>query len=66
MLVLVVTTATVIGYPLGAPEQACVEIRPLGHTRVNNTATGPIPYTVNTSSLSDGYVAGQAYPSKQL
>ena len=63
---MLVTTATVMGYPLGAPEQACVEIRPLGHTGTNNMATGPIPYTVNTSSLSDGYVGGGTYPSKQL
>ena len=56
--------ATVMGYPSGAPEQACVEISPLGHTAVDNMATGPVPYSVNISSLSTGYVGGQTYTSK--
>ena len=66
MLVLVVTATTVLGYPLGAPEPACVDIFPIGHnTTVENMATGPVPFTVDISSLNNGYTPGQSYRSKQ-
>ena len=56
--------ATVMGYPLGAPEQACADIRPLDHIAIDNMATGAVPYYVNISSLSDGYLGGQTYTGK--
>ena len=64
VIVLAVMAAAVMGYPLGAPEQACAEIRPLGHVAIGNMATGTVPYYVNISSFNDGYVGGQTYTSK--
>ena len=56
MLVLVVTATTVLGLPQGAPEQACADILPLGHTTPGNMATGAVPFTVDISSLNNGYI----------
>ena len=62
---LVVTSATVLGMPNGAPDGACPNIYPVGHAAVNNMANDTFPYYVNISSLSNGYVPGRNYASKQ-
>ena len=52
LLVLVVTVTTVLGLPMGAPEQACSTITPVGHTAVNNMASGSVPFNVDISSIN--------------
>ena len=61
MLLLVAAINTVVGYRTGAPSSACVTITP-GHG--GSDATGPVPFTVNISSLDDGYTPGETYISK--
>ena len=51
-----------VGYPSGAPNAACSSITP-SHSG-GNTATGSVPYKVNISSLTNGYVPGQSYTSE--
>ena len=63
LLVLVVTATTVLGLPMGAPEQACSTITPVGHTAVNNMATGSVPFNVDISSINSSYIPGQTYTS---
>jgi len=63
---LAVTVAAVMGYPSGAPESACGDLVPAGHTSPANSATGDVPFIVNTSSLDGGYVGGQSYTSEYL
>ena len=60
MLTLAVTITAVVGYPSGAPDFACSSMTPL-HT--SNTASGPVPFSVNISSLNHGYQPGQTYIS---
>ena len=60
VLLLVVTTTSVMGRSSGAPSAACATITP-GHG--TSTATGPVPFIVNISSLDGGYVPGQSYTS---
>ena len=45
----------------GAPPEACGTITPNHGT---STATGAVPYTVDISSLDDGYTPGENYTSK--
>ena len=62
MLLLGVTVPAVVGMSSGAPEGACTTITPEhGSNMPANTA---VPYTVNISSLANGYVPGQSYTSK--
>ena len=62
MLLLGVAVTAVMGRSTGAPTEACSTITP-NHSP--NTASGdPVPYTVNISSLSGGYMPGQTYTSK--
>ena len=61
---LVVTSATVLGLPTGAPDGACADIYPVGHAAMPNMANDTLPYYVNISSLSNGYVPGRNYASK--
>ena len=60
MLFLGVTVTVVVGNMAGAPPEACSTITP-GHG--TSMATGAVPYTVDISSLTDGYVPGQNYTS---
>ena len=61
MLLLGVAVNAVIGNRFGAPPEACSTITP-GHG--DSMATGEVPYTVDISSLTSGYVPGQNYTSK--
>ena len=61
MLLLGASVTAVVGYPTGAPTAACTTITP-GHG--NSTATGPVPYIVNISSLDNGYMPEQNYTSE--
>ena len=62
MLILGVAVTAVVGLPSGAPMAACDTITP---NHGNNTANaGPVPYTVDISSLDDGYTPGGNYSSK--
>ena len=62
VLLLGVIVTAVVGFPSGAPSSACSTISP------NHAGTTPqtsaVPYTVNISSLTNGYVPGQSYTSK--
>ena len=60
MLTLAVTITAVVGYSSGAPDFVCTSMTP-GHSP--NTASGPVPFSVNISSLSHGYQPGQTYTS---
>ena len=61
VLLLGVSVTAVVGYPSGAPTQACTTITPDHNV---STATGSVPYIVNISSLDNGYVPGQNYTSE--
>ena len=52
----------VYGRPNGAPPEACATIIP-GHVP-NLPSTSPIPYSVDISSLLNGYNPGENYTSK--
>ena len=62
VLLLGVSVSAVVGLSGGAPTQACTTITP-NHSG-GSTATGPVPYIVNISSLDNGYVPGQSYTSE--
>ena len=61
VLLLGVSVTAVVGRSTGAPTAACTTITP-GHG--DSTATGPVPYIVNISSLANGYVPEQSYTSE--
>ena len=61
MLLLMAAVNTVVGYRTGAPLAACFTITP---NHGDSMATGPVPFTVNISSLDDGYTPGETYISK--
>ena len=63
MVLLGITVNTVVGRSTGAPSVACSTITPSHGT---STATGAVPYTVNISSLANGYTPGQSYTSKHI
>ena len=50
------------GRPNGAPPEACATIIP-GHVP-NSPSTDPFPYSVDISSLDNGYDPGENYNSK--
>ena len=60
MLTLTVTITAVVGYSSGAPDFACSSMTP---AHPSNTASGPVPFNVNISSLDCGYRPGQTYTS---
>ena len=60
MLTLAVTITAVVGYSSGAPDFACSSMTP---AHPSNTASGPVPFSVNISSLNHGYLPGQTYTS---
>ena len=62
MLTLTVAVAAVVGYSSGAPDFACSTMTP---SHPPSTASGPVPFSVNISSLSHGYRPGQTYTSDQ-
>ena len=61
MLLLGTTITTVVGNSGGAPGVVCAIMMPF---HKESKATTPVPYTVDISSLDDGYVPGQNYSSK--
>ena len=62
VLLLGAVVTVVVGFPTGAPSAACTTITP-NHSGTT-AATSAVPYTVNISSLADGYIPGQSYTSK--
>ena len=62
LLLLGAAVTTVVGRRLGAPPEACTSITPNHTGSIPQTST--VPYTVNISSLDDGYTPGQNYTSK--
>ena len=62
VLLLGVSVTAVVGRSAGAPAVACTTITP---NHGGSTATGPVPYSVNISSLDGGYMPGQSYASEQ-
>ena len=63
MLVLTVSSVNIMGWPLGAPEQACNTITP-NHISTANTATGEAPFSVNINDIGSSYNPGEMYTSK--
>ena len=63
VLLLGVSITEVVGRPTGAPAAACTTITP---SHGGSTATGPVPYNVNISSLDGGYIPGQNYTSENI
>ena len=63
VLLLGVAVTAVVGRMNGAPSAACSTITP-GHGTSTATGHGAVPYTVNISSLANGYMPGQSYTSK--
>ena len=59
-MTLAVAVTAVVGYSAGPPDDACSTMTP-GH--FSNIATGPVPFTVNISSLDCGYLPGHNYTS---
>ena len=59
-MILAVAITTVVGYSSGPPNFACILMTPLHPL---STATGPVPFTFNISSLDSGYLPGQTYTS---
>ena len=57
---LAVAVTAVVGYSTGPPIEACIHMTP---DHPPNTATGPVPFSVNISSLDSGYLPGQTYTS---
>ena len=53
----------VVGSSSGAPDRACSTITPSHGT---STATGPVPFNVDISSLDGGYIPGQTYTSEYI
>ena len=62
LLLSAVAITAVVGNGRGAPPAACDSITPEGHG--TSTATDPVPYNVNISSLDNGYIAGETYTSE--
>lgn len=61
MLLLMTVINAVVGHGAGAPISACFSITP---SHGDSTATGPVPFIVDISSLDDGYTGGEIYTSK--
>ena len=67
MLVLTVSTTAVLGFPMGAPTDACTNgLMPAGHTNPANMAGDDVPYYVNISTIGSYYIPGYMYESKML
>ena len=65
MLVLAVSALTVLGMPDGAPMAACDNgLIPNHPGPPNNTATGDVPFYVNTSYFEGYYIPGRTYRSE--
>ena len=64
VLLLGVPVTEVMGFSSGAPSGACSTISPDPTRHGANPQTSAVPYTVNISSLANGYVPGQSYTSK--
>ena len=62
MLILAVAITAVMGYSSGPPDSACSTMTPL---HPPSTASGPVPFSVNISSLNHGYLPGTTYTSDQ-
>ena len=60
MLLLAVSVRAVMGLSGGAPEAACSTITP---DHFGSGSNDPVPFTVDISSLDDGYTPGQNYTS---
>ena len=60
---MLLSVTMVVGLPGGAPDFACSAFNPgLGHG--SSSASGPVPFLVNISSLDGGYSPQQSYTSK--
>ena len=65
MLFLAVSTTAVLGFPTGAPEDACPNLMPAGHTTpANMVGDDPFPYYVNISYIGGSYIPGTNYTSE--
>ena len=64
MLVLALSTTAVLGFPTGAPAGACDNGLMPNHLSPANTATGLVPFNVNTRDIGSYYVPDATYESK--
>ena len=58
---MLLSVTKVVGLSSGAPDSACSGFTP-GHGP--SSASGPVPFLVNISSLDGGYSPEQSYTSK--
>ena len=61
---LALSTTAVLGLPGGAPVDACDNGLMPNHANPANTATGPVPFNVNTRDIGSYYVPDDTYESK--
>ena len=65
MLLLAVSIIpTILGLPSGAPTQACDNGLMPNHNSPANSATGDVPFSVNTDDIGSSYTPGQVYSSE--
>ena len=64
MLILTVSKAAVLGFPMGAPSDACTNGLMPQHTSPANSASGDVPFSVNISDIGDSYTPEEMYTSK--
>ena len=65
MLVLTLSITAVLGFPTGAPTDACTNGLMPNHGNPANMATGDVPFNVDISDLGGRcYVPGDTYESK--
>ena len=63
MLILALTTVGVMGRSSGAPDQACGNGLVPDHGGTN-TASGEVPFIVNTSNIGSSYTPDAMYTSE--
>ena len=68
MLILALSTTAVLGFPLGAPMDACSNgLMPAGHTPPDNmVGDDPFPYNIDISDIGASYIPGINYTSEYV
>ena len=65
MIIVAVSTTAVLGLPTGAPDSACTNLMPAGHTNpANMVGDDPFPYNFTIRNIGEGYIPGTNYSSE--